>query len=91
MSQEIITIPATLGNGLAPKLNYINNAKIQVKFEDSCLKQDKISFTLGNVVNYLTVYELGIWSRDLSTDFTLKCFLFGAVKLRILALINILF
>ena len=81
MLEESIKTPATPVNSLALRLNYVNNAKIRVKFDSSCLKQDKVSFTHGNSVNVLIVYELYMWSRDLNTDFTLKFCLFGAVKL----------
>ena len=40
-----------------------------------------MSFTPNNVVNFFLDYELGTWSRDLNTDFTLKNCLFGSVKL----------
>ena len=56
---------------LSPKLIW-NISRIRLKFKESCLKQeDKASFTQKNVVNLFIVYELGIWSRDLTTDFTL--------------------
>ena len=70
--------------------SYINNCKISSKFEGNCLKQDKESFTYGNVVNFFNFYELDTWLRDLNADFTLKDYLFGAVKLRMQILINIL-
>ena len=43
MSDESINPPATSGNSLAPALNYIGN-NTRVKFDESCLKQDKITF-----------------------------------------------
>ena len=59
-----------------------NKLRLRVWFEGSCLKQENATpFTPNNVVNLFIVYELGIWSRDLNTDFTLKDCLFGAVKL----------
>ena len=81
MSEETITTPATSGNSFTPKLTYIHNSKIPAKFEGNCLKEDKMSFTQGNVVNFFTFYKIDIWSHDLSTNFTLKGCLFGAVKL----------
>ena len=75
LSEESIITPATPGNGLAPRLIYINNAKIRVKFDGSCLKEDKVSFTRGNVINFFTVYELNIGLDELNTDSTSKyCF-----------------
>ena len=59
-----------------------NNSRIRLKFEGRCYKQEwKATFTLNNIVNLFTIYELDTWSRDLSTDFTLKDFLLGSVKL----------
>ena len=52
-----------------------------VKLEGIFLKQDKVSFTDGNVLKVFIVYELDIWSRDLRTDLTLKYRVFGAVIL----------
>ena len=39
------------------------------------------SFTPPNIIIFFIVYELGTWSRDLNSDFTLKDCLFGDVKL----------
>ena len=66
---------------LFPKLIWMNNSKIRLKFKGSCLKQeDKYAYTPKNVVN-LFLYELDIWSQDLNTGFTFKDCLFGSVKL----------
>ena len=54
--------------------------KTRVKFIGSCLKQPKISYTHGKVVNIYIVYELGA-SRSHNKNPTLKNFLFGAVTL----------
>ena len=59
----------------------MNNSKIGVRFKGSCLKQDKVAFTLRNVVNLIIVYELDTWLRDLKADFTLKDYLLGAAEL----------
>ena len=67
---------------VCPKLIWMNNSKIRLKFKGSCLKEeDKSRFTPNNVVNLFIVDELSRWSRDLNTDFTLKDCLFGALKL----------
>ena len=76
MPEEIITTPAL-------RLNYFNNAKIREKLDDSCLKQDKVSFTRRNVIKFFIIYEINIWSCDLNLDFTLKDCLFGGVKLTV--------
>ena len=50
------------------------------KFNGSCLKQPKISYTHGKVVNIYIVYELGASSTH-HDDLTLKHCLFNAVAL----------
>ena len=42
--------------------------------------QQIITFTTRNVVNLFIVCEVNTWSQDLNADFTLKDYLFGAVK-----------
>ena len=64
---------------LSPSINYVGN-KIRVKFTGSCLKQPKISYTHGKVVNIYIVYELGASSSNVN-DPTLKKCLFGTVTL----------
>ena len=44
-------------------------------------RQSIFYFVVRNVVSFFIVDELDIWSRDLSTDFTLKVCLLGVVKL----------
>ena len=53
LSEKSITTPATPSNGLAPRLNRINNAKVQVKFDGSCLGRDKVSFNWKCSIVYL--------------------------------------
>ena len=57
LSDEVIKPPSTDDNSLPPTLDYVGN-KIKVKFDGSCLKQDKITFTHGTIVNIYIVYEL---------------------------------
>ena len=59
----------------------MKNWRIGVRFKGNCLKPEKVTFTLRNVVNLFIAYELDAWSRDLSANFTLKDYLFGAFKL----------
>ena len=54
--------------------------KKRVKFTGSCLKQSKISYTHGKVVNIYFGYKLGS-SRSHNNDPTLKNCLFDAVTL----------
>ena len=79
LSAESIKPPATSDNSLTPALNYYGT-KTRVKFTGSCLKQSKISYTHGKVVNIYIVYELGASSSHVN-DPTLKNYLFGAVTL----------
>ena len=73
LSNEKFKSPYTLNKSLSPKLVWINNSRIRLKFKESCLKQeDKAPFTPNSVVNLFILYELNTWSRDLNTDFTLK-------------------
>ena len=46
MSDESINPPVTCDNSLASSLSYIG-VNIRVKFVGSCLKQDKITYTLN--------------------------------------------
>ena len=66
-------------NSLNPTWSYYGT-KIRVKFTGGYLKQSKISYTHGKVVNIYIVYELGASSSN-NRDPTLKNCLFGAVTL----------
>ena len=80
LSAESIKLPTTSDNNLTPTLSYYFPSKIRVKFNGSCLKDDKITFNHRKVVNIDIVYELGASSSNFS-DPTLKNCLFGAVNL----------
>ena len=79
LSNESIKAISTSNNSLNPTLSYYDT-KIRVKFTGGCLKQPKISYTHGKVVNIYIVYELGASSSHVN-DPTLKSCLFGAVTL----------
>ena len=79
LSAESIKPSITSDNSLTPALNYYGT-KTRVKFSGSCLKQSKISYNRGEVVNIYIVYELGA-SSFRTNDPTLKNCLFGAVTL----------
>ena len=79
LSAETIKSPSTSDNSLTPAVSYYGS-KTRVKFIGSCLKQPKISYTHGTVVNIYIVYELGAFSSN-NIDPTLKNCLFGAVTL----------
>ena len=64
---------------LNPELRYLGN-KIRVEFKGSCLKQDKITYTHGKIVNSYIVYEISK-NFKISSYSTLEHYLFGAVSL----------
>ena len=77
---EVIKPFSTFDNSLKLTLSYYLASRIRVKFSGSCLKQDKITFTHGKVVNIYIVYELGASSSN-NSDPTIKNCLFSAVTL----------
>ena len=79
LSGESIKPPTTSNKILNPSLNYIGN-KIRVKFNGDCLKQEKITFNHGKIVNIYIVYEIER-SVNISSYLTLENCLFGSVKL----------
>ena len=78
MSNEIIKTSTTPNNSVAPKLRYTGK-RMYAKFNVRCLKQDKITFSLGKTVNIYIIHDLK--SNLNNFDPTLANFLFGAVKL----------
>ena len=80
MSNESITPPSAPNNFLSPSLNYLGT-KIRVKFSGSCLKQDKITYTHGKIVNIYIVYEINKKDNTITSDPTLENSLFDAVTL----------
>ena len=79
LSAESIKPPTTSDNSLTPALSYYGT-KTRVKFTGSCLKQPKISYTHGKIVNIYIAFELGASSSH-DNDPTLKNYLFGEVTL----------
>ena len=75
LSNEIIK---SLDNTLAPTVKYTGK-KIYVKYNESCLKQDQITFNHGKTINIYIAYDL----KSNFNNFvpTLEDCLFGAVKL----------
>ena len=71
--------PSTSNKMLNPSVDYVGT-KGRVKFNGGCLKQDKISFDHGKIVNIYIVYETER-SVNISSYPTLENCLFGAVKL----------
>ena len=56
MSDESIKPPSASNKMLNPSVNYVDT-KARVKFNGDCLKQDKVSFDYGKIVNIYIVYE----------------------------------
>ena len=76
LSNETIKSPPTSDNILTLLIDYLGN-KIRIKFIESFLKQTKLQYTHGAIVNIYIVYELGASG---SNDTLINC-LFGAVTL----------
>ena len=79
LSDESIKPPTTSDNNLTLALDDYGTKK-RVKFTGSSLKQSKISYTHGTIVNIYIVYELDASSSN-DNDPTLKDCLFGVVTL----------
>ena len=79
LSDESIKPFSTSDNSLTPLIDYYGY-NISLKLNGSILKQPKVSYTHGKIVNIYIVYELGASSSHIN-DPTLKNCLFGAVTL----------
>ena len=77
MSNEKISSTTTSNYNQAPKLVY-DNARIKLGVNTDLLKQDKITYNHGPIVNIHIVYRL---APDNNGSVTLENCLFGAVKL----------
>ena len=85
LSNKKISSITTSNYNHAPSLAY-DNARIKLKFVGSLLKQDKITYNHGPVVNIYIVYKL---DPSITSDISLERCLFGAIKLtKILKIIN---
>ena len=78
MSNEVINPIAAHNNRLNSELIYVGT-KTRVYFKGSYLKQDKITYTHGKIVNIYTDYKSIQTLNDF--DFGLENCSFGAVKL----------
>ena len=58
MSDESIKHPSTSDNSLKLGINYTGNTKIQLEFNGSRLKQEKITFNHKIILNFYIVYEI---------------------------------
>ena len=80
LSNESIKPPSAPNKFITHSLNYLGT-KIRVKFSGSCLKQDKVTYTHGQIVNIYIVYEINKKDNTVISDPTLENCLFGAVTL----------
>ena len=80
MSNEKVssTITSNNNNKFAANLIY-SNARLKVKFNGDFLRQNKVTYNLGPIINIKIVYRLTPAFKDSSV--TLENCLFGAVKL----------
>ena len=51
---------------------WMSNSRIRLEFKWRRLKEDNTTFTPSSEVNLFIDYELGTWSQNVNTDFTLK-------------------
>ena len=78
LSNKNISSSTTSNYGQAPRLVY-NNARIKLRFNGDLLKQDKVTYNHGPIVNIYIVYRLIL---SVNTSYrTLENCLFGAVRL----------
>ena len=66
-------------NSLAPTLGY-DNKRMYLEFNRGCLKQDKITYNHGKIVNIYIVYDLKS-TLNYNADFNLENCLLGAIEL----------
>ena len=78
LSDERINSIKTPNHSITPNLNYYGTTT-RIKFNGSCLEQDKVIFNHGKVVNIYIVYEISK-SINISDYPTLENCLFGAVS-----------
>ena len=58
LSNESLKPPTTFDNSRTPILDYYDGSKIKVSFDRGCLKQDKVTFNHGKIVNICILYEI---------------------------------
>ena len=70
---------ATADNSLSTIIKSHGDLKLCLVFKGSCLKQKNATYTPSNRINVFVVYQLDTWTRDFTSDFTLRNCLFGVV------------
>ena len=79
LSDERINYVIASNYSITPSKDYLG-AKIRVKLNGNCLKQDKIAHTRRKTINIYIAYEISI-NINISSYPTLENCLFGAVSL----------
>ena len=79
MSGQSIKAPTTPNKILNPSQSYVGT-KARVRFSGDCLKQEKVTFNHGKIVNIYIVYDIDK-SLNIRSYPTLENCLFGAVKI----------
>ena len=59
LSHESIKPPTTYDNSLSPLIDYLGN-ETRLKFNGSCFKQHKLTYTHRTIVNIYIAYEISI-------------------------------
>ena len=76
LSNERLDSITASNHKITPELSFYGT-KITVEFDGSCLKQDKVTYTHGKIVNIYIAYEISK-NYSISTYPTLENCLFGA-------------
>ena len=79
LSDESINSVTASNSSITPELSYYGS-KIRVKFNGSCLKQDKVTYSHGTIANIYIVYEISK-NDNIRSYPTLENCLFGVVSL----------
>ena len=80
LSNEKLNAPGTNNNNDQAPVVKSDGDKISLQFSGDCLKQNKVLYNHGRIVNIYIVYRLSPHTNA-STDFTINDSLFGAVEL----------
>ena len=79
LSDERINSDTVSNHGITPELSFYGTKK-RVEFNGSCLKQGKVTYNYGKIVNIYIVYEIST-NCNISSYPTLENCLFGGVSL----------
>ena len=79
LSDEKLDSVTASNHKITPELSFYGT-KTRVEFSESCLKQDRVTYNYGKIVNIYIVYEISK-NYNISSYPTLEDCLFGAVSL----------